>query len=138
MEEDQELERKAPGRRAPAAGGGERRAALELVQAAGADGRCVTFVLHDEDHTLGNALRYMLAKDPAVHFCGYTTTHPSESRINLRVQTRGALPAVEPFRRGLAGLLGLCQYVLREFETSVGDFRERTAAGGGDEPQARV
>lgn len=32
------------------------------VQADGTDGNCVTFVLHDEDHTLGNSLRYMVMK----------------------------------------------------------------------------
>ncbi|KAG7223542.1 hypothetical protein INR49_028435 [Caranx melampygus] len=32
------------------------------VQADGADEGCVTFVLHDEDHTLGNSLRYMIMK----------------------------------------------------------------------------
>ena len=26
------------------------------------DGSCMTFVMKDEDHTLGNALRYMLMK----------------------------------------------------------------------------
>lgn len=35
---------------------------LWQVQADGTDGNCVTFVLHDEDHTLGNSLRYMVMK----------------------------------------------------------------------------
>lgn len=37
------------------------------VQADGADEGCVTFVLHDEDHTLGNSLRYMIMKT-SVHY----------------------------------------------------------------------
>ncbi|XP_054025569.1 DNA-directed RNA polymerases I and III subunit RPAC2 [Dryobates pubescens] len=94
----------------------ERKAALEMVQADGTDGNCVTFVLHDEDHTLGNSLRYMVMKNPDVEFCGYCITHPSESKINFRIQTRGALPAVEPFRKGLTDLLGVCQHVLNTFE----------------------
>lgn len=32
------------------------------IQADGADEGCVTFVMHDEDHTLGNSLRYMIMK----------------------------------------------------------------------------
>ena len=40
------------------------------------DERCCTFVLHNEDHTLGNALRYMMLKDPDVDFCGYNVPHP--------------------------------------------------------------
>uniref|UniRef100_A0A663M9X1 DNA-directed RNA polymerases I and III subunit RPAC2 n=1 Tax=Athene cunicularia TaxID=194338 RepID=A0A663M9X1_ATHCN len=86
------------------------------VQADGTDGNCVTFVLHDEDHTLGNSLRYMVMKNPDVEFCGYCITHPSESKINFRIQTRGALPAVEPFRKGLNDLMGVCQHVLNTFE----------------------
>ncbi|XP_048815675.1 DNA-directed RNA polymerases I and III subunit RPAC2-like isoform X1 [Lagopus muta] len=95
---------------------GERKAALEMVQADGTDGNCVTFVLHDEDHTLGNSLRYMVMKNPDVEFCGYCITHPSESKINFRIQTRGSLPAVEPFRKGLNDLMGVCQHVLDTFE----------------------
>ncbi|MBN3295986.1 RPAC2 protein, partial [Amia calva] len=62
---------------------------LLQVQAEGDDNSCVTFVLHEEDHTLGNALRYMVMKNPEVEFCGYSITHPSESKINFRIQTRG-------------------------------------------------
>ena len=28
---------------------------------------------------------------PDVSFCGYTVPHPSENKINLRVQTKGAV-----------------------------------------------
>ncbi|KAM8733391.1 DNA-directed RNA polymerases I and III subunit RPAC2 isoform 1-T1 [Acanthopagrus schlegelii] len=72
------------------AGEGEKKPVLEMIQADGADEGCVTFVLHDEDHTLGNSLRYMIMKTLDVEFCGYTITHPSESKINFRIQTRDA------------------------------------------------
>ncbi len=45
-----------------------------------------TFQFHSEDHTLGNALRYMLAKNPSVQFAGYCVPHPSEPIMNVRVQ----------------------------------------------------
>ncbi|XP_010001782.1 PREDICTED: DNA-directed RNA polymerases I and III subunit RPAC2-like [Chaetura pelagica] len=102
---------------------GEAGAVPERVQADGTDGNCVTFVLHDEDHTLGNSLRYMVMKNPDVEFCGYCITHPSESKINFRIQTRGALPAVEPFRKGLNDLMGVCQHVLNTFERSMKEYR---------------
>lgn len=107
---------------------GERKTALEMVQAAGTDRHCVTFVLHEEDHTLGNSLRYMIMKNPEVEFCGYTTTHPSESKINLRIQTRGALPAVEPFQRGLTELMNVCQHVLDKFEASIKEYKDQKAS----------
>lgn len=127
MEEDQELERKISGLKTSMAEG-ERKTALEMVQAAGTDRHCVTFVLHEEDHTLGNSLRYMIMKNPEVEFCGYTTTHPSESKINLRIQTRGALPAVEPFQRGLNELMNVCQHVLDKFEASIKEYKDQKAS----------
>lgn len=36
---------------------------LRQVQTEEADKSCVTFVLHNEDHTFGNALRYMIMKE---------------------------------------------------------------------------
>ncbi|XP_007889577.1 DNA-directed RNA polymerases I and III subunit RPAC2 isoform X2 [Callorhinchus milii] len=102
---------------------GESRPALEMVQADGSDDSSITFVLHEEDHTVGNALRYMVMKNPEVEFCGYSITHPSESKINFRIQTKG-IPALEPFRRGLSELMTVCQHVLTTFETSVNEYKE--------------
>ena len=45
-----------------------------------------TFTLRDEDHTLGNALRFALNKNPHVAFCGYSVLHPSSTLV----RTRGA------------------------------------------------
>ncbi|XP_066571391.1 DNA-directed RNA polymerases I and III subunit RPAC2 [Amia ocellicauda] len=108
-----------------ATGEAEKRPVLEVVQAEGDDNSCVTFVLHEEDHTLGNALRYMVMKNPEVEFCGYSITHPSESKINFRIQTRGGLPAVDPFRHGLNELTEVCQHILHTFEASMKAYRER-------------
>ncbi|XP_041111713.1 DNA-directed RNA polymerases I and III subunit RPAC2 [Polyodon spathula] len=104
---------------------GVKKPTLEVVQAEGSDDTCVTFVLHDEDHTLGNSLRYMIMKNPEVEFCGYSITHPSETKINFRIQTRGELPAVEPFRQGLNDLTTVCQHVLNTFETSMKTYKEQ-------------
>ena len=35
---------------------------------------------------------YMLLCSPRVEFCGYSVPHPSENRVNLRIQTTGSLP----------------------------------------------
>ncbi|KAF3838025.1 hypothetical protein F7725_009793 [Dissostichus mawsoni] len=104
---------------------GEKKPVLEMVQADGGDEGCVTFVLHNEDHTLGNSLRYMIMKTVDVDFCGYTITHPSESKINFRIQTRGGVPATEPLRRGLRDLTEVSQHVLNTFQARVNEFKER-------------
>ena len=55
------------------------------VQASG-DASSATFTLHNEDHTMGNTLRYMLNKTPSVSFVGYSVPHPAEAKMNLRLQ----------------------------------------------------
>ncbi|XP_028408607.1 DNA-directed RNA polymerases I and III subunit RPAC2-like [Dendronephthya gigantea] len=102
---------------------------LEVIPTSGAedDETCLTFVLHEEDHTLGNALRYMIAKNSDVGFCGYTIPHPSEHKINIRIQTNGIL-AVDALRKGLSDLSDLCDHVQEKFETAVKEFREEGIA----------
>ncbi|KAK2890623.1 hypothetical protein Q8A67_013266 [Cirrhinus molitorella] len=98
--------------------------ALEMVRADGSDDGSVTFVLHEEDHTLGNSLRYMIMKSQDVEFCGYSITHPSESKINFRIQTRDGVPASEPLRNGLNNLTEVCKHVLQTFETRMNAFKD--------------
>ncbi|CAM4609589.1 hypothetical protein PO909_006555 [Leuciscus waleckii] len=99
--------------------------ALEMVRTDGADEGCVTFVLHEEDHTLGNSLRYMIMKSQDVEFCGYSITHPSESKINFRIQTREGTPASEPLRNGLNNLTEVCKHVLQTFEARMKAFKDK-------------
>lgn len=82
-----------------------------------------TFILHDEDHTLGNALKFILNKNPDVSFVGYSITHPSENKINLRIQTTGR-PAVEVLRQGFKDLKQMCAHMLTTFESSTKYYKE--------------
>ena len=54
-----------------------------------------TFVLGDEDHTLGNALRHVLINDARVDFAGYCVPHPSEPVVHIRVQSNTIVPPQE-------------------------------------------
>lgn len=88
--------------------------AANKVQLAGATESAASFQFDGEDHTLGNALRYIIMKkyvtfyfsiravifvllgmvanaaySPDVEFCGYSIPHPSETKMNLRIQTYG-------------------------------------------------
>jgi len=62
------------------------------------DKSCASYTFLEEDHTLGNALRYVLMKKKDVEFCGYSIPHPSENKMNLRLQTNG----MSSFSRNLA------------------------------------
>jgi len=75
----------------------------------------VTFQITDEDHTLGNALRYVITKkygelkyilicSPDVEFCGYSIPHPSEPKLNMRIQTYGRiLPLLITYQKETLG-----------------------------------
>lgn len=90
---------------------------------------CRTFVMHGEDHTLGNSLRYLIMKNPQVQFCGYSIPHPSENQINFRIQTYNT-PATKVLKKGLKDLNIMCQHVLKTFESSVAEYKGRTFEKG--------
>ena len=86
-----------------------------LPQATSEDGTCASFQIAQEDHTLGNALRYIIMKNPEVEFCGYSIPHPSEELLNLRIQTYGNITAVDALQKGLDDLIDLCDAVKDKF-----------------------
>ena len=81
---------------------------LTDFQLPGSTDTAASFEFKKEDHTLGNALRYIIMKkydllstpvfttnnmvtvrlhSPDVEFCGYSIPHPSEEVMNIRIQT---------------------------------------------------
>ncbi|XP_022655640.1 DNA-directed RNA polymerases I and III subunit RPAC2-like isoform X2 [Varroa jacobsoni] len=93
------------------------------------DESCITFLLENEDHTLGNALRYMVMKNPAVQFCGYAIPHPSERTIHLRIQIKeGQGSAVNALEKGLQDLRDLFEAVHATFEETVAAYKETMPA----------
>ncbi|KAF2158202.1 DNA-directed RNA polymerase I and III [Myriangium duriaei CBS 260.36] len=74
-----------------------------------------SFEFEKEDHTLGNALRYVIMKNPDVEFCGYSIPHPSEARMNLRIQTWDEVSAYDVLEKGLQDLADLCDVVIDKF-----------------------
>ena len=89
----------------------------------------LSFIIRDEDHTLGNSLRYVIMKNPAVDFCGYTIPHPSESKINFRIQSKvnadgTAVPAIDIFRKGLEDLKQMCSIVLEKYQQTTKTYHE--------------
>ncbi|CAO3575040.1 unnamed protein product [Mortierella alpina] len=86
--------------------------------------QCATFCLQDEDHTLGNALRWTLMKNPEVDFASYSIPHPSETRTNVRIQTSDNTTAVDAIFKGLDDLTDICSHVIQTFQAELakGEF----------------
>ncbi|KAJ9361535.1 hypothetical protein DTO027B9_696 [Paecilomyces variotii] len=93
-----------------------------IVVLPGATETAASFQFEGEDHTLGNALRYVIMKNPSVEFCGYTIPHPSEAKMNLRIQTYDSTTAVEALEKGLDDLMDLCDVVTDKFTTARDEF----------------
>ncbi|KAI9009222.1 DNA-directed RNA polymerases I and III subunit RPAC2-like protein [Hyaloraphidium curvatum] len=101
---------------------------LVVLNGAYEDPGCATFTLNEEDHTLGNSLRYMIMKNPKTDYCGYSNPHPSEDKINLRIQTDGSCPATDVLSKGLDDLMDLCDHVLETFDAAVASRRSSSRA----------
>ncbi|KAF9138481.1 RNA polymerase subunit AC19 [Mortierella sp. GBA39] len=86
--------------------------------------QCATFCLQDEDHTLGNALRWALMKNSEVDFASYSIPHPSEARTNVRIQTSDNTTAADAMYKGLDDLADLCDHVIQAFQVELakGEF----------------
>lgn len=93
--------------------------------------QAASFQLKQEDHTLGNALRYIIMKNPNVEFCGYSIPHPSEPLMNIRIQVYEGT-AKEALAKGLDDLMDLCDVVASKFSAARNEYMA-TEAGQQDQ-----
>ncbi|BAE61840.1 DNA-directed RNA polymerase [Aspergillus flavus] len=108
-----------------------------IIVLPGATETAASFQFEGEGHTLGNALRYAIMKKcvllfivsvvDIVEFCGYTIPHPSETKMNLRIQTYDTTNAVEALEKGLDSLMDLCDVVTDKFTASRDAFNASEA-----------
>ncbi|CAO1624681.1 unnamed protein product [Parajaminaea phylloscopi] len=97
---------------------------ITILPGYASDLSAATFCLKEEDHTLGNALRWMLMKDPDVEFCGYSNPHPSESKIHLRIQMYDRVSVLPSLRKALVNLSDLFTTVGQSYSEALeaGDY----------------
>ncbi|PHH72454.1 hypothetical protein CDD80_4517 [Ophiocordyceps camponoti-rufipedis] len=86
----------------------------EAQRLPGSTDSAASFEFLEEGHTLGNALRYIIMKNPNVEFCAYAIPHPSEPKMNIRIQTFEGT-AVDALRKGLVDLQDVCDVVAKEY-----------------------
>ncbi|KIY47851.1 RBP11-like subunits of RNA polymerase [Fistulina hepatica ATCC 64428] len=99
---------------------------VQILKGASPDLSAATFQIWDETHTIGNALRWMIMKNPKVEFCGYSAPHPSENVINVRIQMYDGLSSVTALLTALADLDALCEVIDNEYDKSFrsGDYEQ--------------
>ncbi len=86
---------------------------------------CATFVIRNEDHTLGNLLRWMIMQDQNTEYCGYSVPHPSEAKIHLRIQSANGTPAVDILNRALDKIIDLSQETITLYEAEINQHKEK-------------
>jgi DNA-directed RNA polymerase I and III subunit RPAC2 len=86
---------------------------------------CRTFILHQENHTLGNSLRQMLLMNPRVVFPGYTIPHPAEDQMHLRIQTVEDYPAQTALKTALQDLKSLAVLSKQKFLDDVARYKKK-------------
>ncbi|RIA97297.1 DNA-directed RNA polymerase [Glomus cerebriforme] len=91
------------------------------------DPQSMTFSISGEEHTLGNALRYMIMQNPEVEYCGYSIPHPSEDKLNIRIQTTENTTAINAMRKGLEDLKSLCAKITETFCEANNKFDEKNS-----------
>ncbi|KAF2811411.1 RBP11-like subunits of RNA polymerase [Mytilinidion resinicola] len=94
----------------------------------GSTEEAASFEFENEDHTLGNALRYIIMKNPDVEFCGYSIPHPSEAKMHLRIQTYDKVSVYDVLEKGLNDLSDLCEVVMDKFTIARDEFNAKKAS----------
>ncbi|GLB42287.1 putative RBP11-like subunits of RNA polymerase [Lyophyllum shimeji] len=92
---------------------------ITIMKGAEPDLSAATYQIYDESHTMGNALRWMLMKNPKVEFCGYSAPHPSENVIQVRIQMYDNLSSLTALIDALSALDDLCESVEEAYKTSL-------------------
>lgn len=100
-------------------------------------GRCATFELIEEDHTLGNALRHMILKNANVKFCGYALPHPNERKINFQIQVYKG-EALDALEKGLKDLIDLNRIVRDKIAEEAERFGKVELQDSEDEDEERL
>mmetsp|Transcript_11309 Transcript_11309/g.25753 ORF Transcript_11309/g.25753 Transcript_11309/m.25753 type:complete len:150 (+) Transcript_11309:42-491(+) len=99
------------------------------IEVSAANQHQVSYEFIGEDHTLGNAVRYMLMKSPDVEFAGYSVPHPGEPELNMRVQTHpeGAT-ADQAMITALDNIMDVCDHVSKTYKKALKKYKAEAQA----------
>lgn len=101
---------------------------IVILPGASADLTSITFCVKEEDHTLGNSLRWSILQNPEVDFCGYSIPHPSEAKTNIRIQTTEKANSIDAMNKGIDDLKSICMLMKGKLQDRLdeGDFARTT------------
>ena len=89
-------------------------------------------------YTIFKLSNMLLICSSNVQFCGYSMPHPSEARINVRVQTRQGIAATDAFREGCNTLVKMTDVISAAFEDAIKRGPEAGAGSSSNSSAAGV
>ena len=81
------------------------------------------FIINSEDHTFGNAVKMMLLRNPKIRYVAYRKPHPLENKIEIKIQTNGAISPLEAFKEALKNLNDDIDDCTRQLEEEFQNFK---------------
>lgn len=94
-----------------------------ILEIEGNDELSKTFIFGNEDHTLGNSLRHVLAQRKETEFCAYSVPHPYEPKMNVRLQSHQGHSVNQLMKNGLQDLADTCDLINDTFEEALKNFK---------------
>ncbi|KAI6190854.1 DNA-directed RNA polymerase I subunit D [Aphelenchoides bicaudatus] len=89
------------------------------------DNTVLSVVFTEEDHTMSNLLKHVIAPMPGVEFVGAGETHPLEGRMILHIQTVSSdCPAAEVLTEGFRTINQLYSSIENTFTKAYDKFSE--------------
>ncbi|KAL0230121.1 hypothetical protein PCE1_003683 [Barthelona sp. PCE] len=73
------------------------------------------FTIVNEDHTLGNVLKFLLNRHPNVILAGYTIPHPLNAELKLRIQCKNDVQITDVLLEVLDSVEPFCDTVYQSF-----------------------
>ncbi|PAA71092.1 hypothetical protein BOX15_Mlig002275g1, partial [Macrostomum lignano] len=111
---------------------------LEAIPVQGSNREC-TFILRNEDHTLGNALRCTLMRNPRVSFAGCSVPHPLTKEIHLRIVTvSDDVAPADCLAEGLRDLYASAESLLHQFDSAYDEFVASNESAAGDGADVKI
>ena len=81
------------------------------------------FIINEEDHTFGNAVKMMLLRNPKIRYVAYRKPHPLENKIEIKIQTNEITP-LDAFREALKNLIDDIDDCTKQLEEQFQNYKK--------------
>jgi DNA-directed RNA polymerase I and III subunit RPAC2 len=84
---------------------------ISILEQSNRDKTWATFIIRNEDHTLGNVLRDIAMKNENINMAAYNVPHPLERDIHVRIETNDKTTAKQAMKKTCQDLISQCDFI---------------------------